>query len=305
MVHLTAVSVDLDEIPNYARIHGLEGTPGLSETAVYDVAVGRLCAFAKDVGIPLTLFAVGADMARPEAAAVLRRAAEEGHEIANHSRDHLYDLTRRDRATIRDQIEDGARLLEDATGKRPQGFRAPGYTITDEVFDVLAELGVAYDSSVFPCPAYYGAKAAALAGIALRGRRSHSVLDTPTVLTAPTRPYRVGRPFHRRGEGVLELPIQVTPGLRLPFIGTSVTLGGPRVARWLTASCASEPFVNLELHGIDVLDAADGLSPLRPHQPDVRVAAAKKLEALQVVVDELRRRGHAFVTLREAAAAYV
>ena len=30
--------------------------------------------------------------------------------------------------------------LEGAVGRRPRGFRAPGYTITDQVFDVLAEL---------------------------------------------------------------------------------------------------------------------------------------------------------------------
>jgi hypothetical protein len=49
------------------------------------------------------------------------------------------------------------------TGRRPVGFRAPGYTITDGLFDVLAAEGFAYDSSVFPCPAYFAAKTAAIA----------------------------------------------------------------------------------------------------------------------------------------------
>src|SRR5439155_22329553 len=133
----------------------------------------------------------------------------------------------------------------------------PGYTITDEVFDVLAELGALWDSSVFPCPAYFSAKAVALGWIGLRGRTSHSILDTPRVLTAPVRPYRIGRPYWTRGEGMLELPIQVTRGPRLPFIGTTVTLGGPSRARLLARACVGEPLVNLELHGIDVLDAGD------------------------------------------------
>ena len=123
-------------------------------------------------------------------------------------------------------MEEGARAIERATGMAPRGFRAPGYTITDEVFSVLAELGVAYDSSVFPCPPYWVAKAAAIGLIALRGRTSRSIVDTPAVLAAPTRPYRVGRPYWRRGEGLVELPVQVTRGLRLPFIGTYVTLPG-------------------------------------------------------------------------------
>jgi hypothetical protein len=125
------------------------------------------------------------------------------------------------------------------------------------------------------------------------------------VLAAPTRPYRVGRPYWRRGDGVLELPVQVTRGARLPFIGTTVTLAGPDRARWLARMCAGEPLVNLELHGIDVLDASDGLDALVPHQPDVRMPVAQKLAALGAVVETLKGAGHAFVTLREGAEYFV
>jgi peptidoglycan/xylan/chitin deacetylase (PgdA/CDA1 family) len=301
-VRLCAVSVDLDEIPNYYAIHGLPEPTGQARGLVYDVAVGRLADLAKSAGLPLTLFAIGSDLARPQAAAALRDAAARGFEIANHSLDHRYDLVRLGRDEIRRQIAEGARAIERATGAAPVGFRAPGYTITDEVFDVLAELGVAYDSSVFPCPAYFAAKTAAIGLIAARGRRSRSIVDTPLVLTSPTRPYRTGRPYWKRGRGVVELPVQVTRGLRLPFFGTSVTLWGPRMARRLARACVGEPLVNLELHGIDVLDAADGLEDLRAHQVDVRIPRARKLEALRAAIDELASAGYRFVTLREAAA---
>jgi len=300
-VRLCAVSVDLDEIPNYFSIHGLPDPEGPAKTLVYDLALARLTELARDAKIPLTLFAIGSDLARPEAAAHLRAAREAGHEMANHSQDHRYDLVRLGRTEIRSQIERGRQSILDATGERPTGFRAPGYTITDEVFEVLAELGVAYDSSVFPCPAYWGAKTAAISWIALRGRTSRSVVDTPAVLLAPSRPYRVGRPYWKHGSGMLEMPVQVTRGLRLPFIGTSVTLAGPSRARWLTRMCVGEPLVNLELHGIDVLGAEDGLEALRPHQVDVRVTAAAKIEALHASIETLRDAGYAFVTMREAA----
>jgi peptidoglycan-N-acetylglucosamine deacetylase len=301
-VRLASVSVDLDEIPNYFEIHGLGEPAGRAATLVYDVALERLRALA-DVGrFPLTLFTIGRDVARPEARDGLRQAAAGGHEIANHSLDHRYDLVRLGRDEIARQIAEGARVIEEATGYAPVGFRAPGYTISDEVFDVLRQLGVAYDSSVFPCPAYYAAKTAAIAAIAARGRSSRSIIDTPRVLLAPTRPYRVGTPYWKRGEGLVEIPVQVTRGLRLPFIGTSVTLAGPSRARMLAKMCIGEPLVNLELHGIDVLDADDGLEALRPHQPDVRVAHTRKLDALLAVVEELRGAGYTFVTMREAAA---
>ncbi len=304
-MRLCAVSVDLDEIPNYFAIHGIE--PPAAERAalgaVYDVAVARLDTMARDAALPLTLFAIGADLVRPEAAASLKGARARGHEIANHTLDHRYDLVRLGRDEIARQVEGGACAIERAVGERPVGFRAPGYTISDEVFEVLADAGVAYDSSVFPCPAYFGAKAAAIGWITARGRTTRSIVDTPSVLIAPATPYRVGRPYWTRGVGLLEIPIQVTRGLRLPVIGTYLTLWGPRMATALTRMCVGAPLVNLELHGIDVLDAGDGLESLRANQPDVRVPKERKLEALHAAYEVLRRAGYAFVTMREAAEA--
>jgi hypothetical protein len=303
-MRLCAVSVDLDEIPNYYAIHGLASPVGPGATAVYDVGLPRLADLARAAEMPLTLFAVGADLTRPESASALAAQAARGHEVANHTLDHLYDLTRRPRAVIAEQVRGGIEAIAAATGVRPKGFRAPGYTVTDELYDVLGECGVTYDSSVFPCPPYYLAKALAMGLIRVRGRRSRSVLDHPSVLGAPTRPYRVGRPYTRRGAGMLELPIQVTRGPRVPYFGTSITLGGPAVARALTRMVVGAPLVNLELHGIDVLDADDGFQDLRPHQLDARVPHARKVEALLAAVETLRRAGYAFVRLDEAAEAF-
>lgn len=300
-MRLCSVSIDLDEIPNYYAIHGLAPPMGRGSTAVYDMALERFQEFSTSFACPLTLFAIGADMARPNNALALRRMSERGHEIGNHTLDHKYDLTRLNRNEMARQVQAGITVIEGATGQCPVGFRAPGYTVNDSLFEILTESGVSYDSSVFPSPAYYAAKAAAKAAIAVRGRKSRSVLDTPAVLRAPTRPYRIGKPYWRRGHGLLELPVQVTRGLRLPYIGTTLTLAGADRARWLTRQVIGEPLVNLELHGIDVLDTEDGLEELRPHQPDVRVPAPLKLDALGAALETLRSAGYAFVRLREAA----
>jgi peptidoglycan/xylan/chitin deacetylase (PgdA/CDA1 family) len=250
----------------------------------------------------MTFFAVGSDLVRKESARELRDAVAEGHTVGNHTQSHLYDLTRRDRATIAREIDDGATSIERATGSRPRGFRAPGYTITDEVFRLLPGLGFRWDSSVFPCPPYMAAKDAAIALYGALGRPSRSIVDDPRVLLAPTRPYRVGEPYWRRGNGVLELPVQVTRGLRLPYIGTYLMLAGVGGARLMTRGVVGEPLVNLELHGIDVLDQHDGLEGLARSQRDLHVSRDTKRAVLAAVVEMLRAEGYSFVTLDEAAA---
>ena len=303
-MRLAALSVDLDEVGCYAAIHGLQPPTEAASRAIYRRALPRLAALFEDEGVRATFFAIGEDL-DDENGARLRGLVEAGHEIGNHSLSHRYDLTRLDRATIRDEVEGGIEAIERHTGVRPEGFRAPGYTITDEVFEVLAELGVRYDSSVFPCPAYYGLKVGAIGAIRAAGRRSHSVVDDPRVLTAPADPYRVGRPYWRRGRGVLELPIGVSRGPRLPYIGTFVALSGAAGARWLTRSILGRPLVNLELHGIDLADAdADDLGFLRPHQPDLRRSALEKATALRSAIGTLRDAGYELVTLGEAAARF-
>jgi peptidoglycan/xylan/chitin deacetylase (PgdA/CDA1 family) len=306
-LRLCSVSVDLDEIPCYAAIHGLPEPSGPSATAIYRCALPRLAAEFAALQIPATFFAIGKDLQHAHARTALAQLAAQGHEIGNHSLDHLYDLTRRSRAEMRAQVAGGSEAIERALGRAPVGFRAPGYTVNDTLLSVLSELGVQYDSSVFPCPFYYSAKLAAISGYRLLARPSHSVVDHPRVLSAPADPYRIGTPYTRRGNALLELPIGVTRASsgQLPYIGTFLTMGGERGARWLSARIAGRSHVNLELHGIDASDAElDGLGQLRAHQPDLRRSAAAKLAALRAALMYLRAQGYRFVTLAEAARAF-
>lgn len=310
-LRLAALSVDLDEIGCYSAVHGLPAPSADAGRAIYRRALPRFERLFGELGVPATFFVIGSDVDEENAGA-LRRLRDAGHEVGNHSLSHFYDLTRRDRATQEREVREGARRIEDATGVPVVGFRAPGYTITDPLFAVLADAGYLYDASVFPCPAYFGAKAAAIGAYALRarlgrGRPSRSVVDDPRVLTAPADPYVVGRPYWRRGRrgGLLELPIGVTRGARLPFIGTSVVLSGPRGADLLTRQMLGRPLVSLELHGIDLADAdKDGLHDLRAHQPDLRRSAREKERALRAAVGRLADAGYRFVTLADAARAF-
>jgi peptidoglycan-N-acetylglucosamine deacetylase len=300
-LRLCAISVDLDEIHHYYAIHGLGAAPPAAAHAVYTRALPRFEELAAAQRVPLTLFVVGSDLARPESGAVLRRFAAQGHELGNHTFDHHYDLSRRPVEQIEAQIELANAAIAEHAGQRPTGFRAPGYVMSDAVYRAVRATGMAYSSSLFPCPYYYAAKLAVLAALRLGGKASSSIVDRPGVLTAPTTPFRVGELYYRAGAGVLELPIQVTPRLRLPFFGTVLTGLGPKLARRMASGLVGQELINLELHGVDLLDERDGLMDLAPHQVDLRLSLARKQSVLLEVIDVLRRAGYAFVRLDEAA----
>lgn len=308
-MRLAAISVDLDEIPCYGAIHGLD-VPSASARVVYERAVPRLAASFRELGVPATFFAVGADARDPERAAALRDLRAQGHEIASHSDAHRYDLSRLSRPAILADVRASLDTIEQAVGARPRGFRAPGYTMTSAMLEVLEDLGLEYDSSIFPCPAYYVPKAVIVGARRLRallgrGRASRSIVDDPRVVTAPADPYFPHRasPF-RSGSfrPIVELPIGVTRLGRLPFIGTSVALARTSGARQLARMMVGRPLVVFELHGIDLADAReDGLEWLAPYQPDLRLSLGAKRAALAIAIETLASHGYEFVTTETAA----
>lgn len=297
---LLSVSVDLDEIHHYRAIHGLPALPG--PRLVYERAVPRLRDWARQRGLPLTWFVVGRDAEQIECAEALSRLASDGDELGCHSYSHYYDLTRRSTAEIRLELESGAAAIQRCTPHKLMGFRAPGYTVSDALLDLVREVGFAYDCSVFPSPAYYALKAAALATLAARGCESKAIWDMPGAVRAPTVPYRVGRPYWYRGTGVWEIPIQVTRRARLPFIGTFLAMAGAVGARLLAKGVLGQRWANLELHGIDALDEHDGLFDVAQRQPDLKVPWSKKLEAIGAAIELLRDAGYVCVRMDELAA---
>lgn len=305
MERLGCVSVDLDSLHHYCRIHGLpeSALPERAADLVYTEALPRFLDLCAQLSVPLTLFAIGEDLSREASARAVQQAHRAGAEIGNHSSRHDYALTRRARDQIHLDVEQGERAIAEVTGARPLGFRAPGYTLNAALYQVLSDRGYHYDSSVFPAAPYWAAKAAVMGGMRLLGRRSGAVLDTPRVLWAPRAPYRPdpSSPYARGGGSVLELPLTTASGTRFPFIGTyALTLPLPAV-RALYRTTRGQPFFNFELHGIDLLDESDGIPPaLARVQRDVRVPRARKQARLRDVLGWLKD-DYRLVTLAGAA----
>jgi hypothetical protein len=275
-----AVNVDVDSLYLYYRIHGLD--EAAATNAVWERGVVRFAELFGELGLRGTFFVVAQDLERwPAARRICGELARAGHEIGSHTWSHPYDFTRKGRTAVELELRRSREAIADASGQRCVGFRAPGYTITDMVLEVLAEQKFTYDSSLFPCPPYYLAKAAVMGSMRLRGRQSQSILDHPRVMWQSRRP-------HQRA-GMLELPITVLPGVRFPFIGTSLLMMAARGYALAKPLLHRLSFVNLEFHGIDLCDLdADGIDPVLLKQPDLRVSLNDKLVLFRRVLTDLR-----------------
>lgn len=305
MSGLAAVSVDLDSLPHYCRIHGLPESL-LDERAralVYTTAVPRFLELFERLQLPATLFAIGEDLDGPEPRASLRAAVRAGLEVGSHSHRHDYRLSRLSPAEIAADLAAAEEVIREATGVSPEGFRAPGYALSPALYQAVCARGYRYDSSTFPAAPYYLAKAAVMGALWVSRRPSKALLDTPRVLGAPRVPYHPDpQAPYRRGRGpVLELPIAVSPWARMPFIGTFALTFPRAFVRAGVRSLRNEPLFNFELHAVDLLDASDGIpAPLVQRQKDLAVPYLQKRERLEEVLGWMMA-DRIPVTLAEAA----
>jgi hypothetical protein len=97
-----------------------------------------------------------------------------------------------------------------------------------------------------------------------------------------------------------ELPVATLPVLRAPVIGTVVLAVPERWAAALARAGAAGGHFNLELHGIDALDASDAIPELSRVQPGLRLPAADKLRRLRALLGTLQAAGEP-LTLEQAA----
>lgn len=84
--------------------------------------------------------------------ALVRRLADEGHEIASHGFAHQRATDQTPDEFLAD-IACAKALLEDVTGRKVQGYRAPSFSVGERnpwAFDCIARAGYRYSSSLYP-----------------------------------------------------------------------------------------------------------------------------------------------------------
>lgn len=306
---LASLSLDLDNLWAYQMVHG---DPSWDRYATYlDLVVPRMLEVFARIDARITVFVVGRDAADPRHVAVLRTIVDAGHEIGNHSFDHLPWMHRLDPDAIGSQVMRAHEAIVEATGVAPTGFRGPGYSLGPEVLRALGDLGYRYDASLLPTWLGPFARAYYLRGTTLTDAQRHDRRELFGHLGdagRPVHPFRwVDDDAVPGGSGLIELPVTVMPVTRVPFhpsyllylagwsplLATGYLRAGLRMCRLRRL----EP--SILFHPLDLLGPEDAAE--LGFFPAMGLSATHKVDLVNRWLDEIQR-SFDVVTLSEHVA---
>jgi hypothetical protein len=212
---LASVSLDLDNLWSYLKIHGDDGWQ--SRPSYLDVFVPHALETLDQLGIKITFFIVGLDAAEDRNGRALRAIAEAGHEIGNHSFEHEPWLHLYTPEQVRSELQQADAAIAAATGRKPVGFRGPGFSWSEDVLETLVELGHRFDASTLPT--YLGPLARAYyfwtAKMTAEERaKREGLFGKFSDGLRPVKPYRWQL---KSGRHILEIPVTTMPLFKTPF----------------------------------------------------------------------------------------
>ncbi len=215
-----AISCDVDTLASIYKGNGLR-KPGGYTYAEFRMGLENFCRFLEPYGIKATLFMVGEDFCQSQNISHIKAVIAEGHEIANHTHTHAQKFRFLSPEEKEGEIAGMEEICQKVTGKRPVGFRSPGWNISDDALPILKRRGYIYDSSVHPTSLTPLLKLMAWFSIQDHSNKLHTTLGSHKYMVAPVSPYRTNNSLGRSGEDdFVEHPVTVVPFIRLPFFAT-------------------------------------------------------------------------------------
>ena len=287
-----SLSLDLDNQWSYLKVHN---DPGWEAFPSYlDVVVPRVLETLNGLGLRLTFFIVGQDAALPVNAGALATIGASPHEVGNHSFSHEPWLHQYTRAQIEGELDRAEAAIVASTGKRPVGFRGPGFSVSTDVLEVLKARGYRFDASTLP--SYIGPLARAYyfmtASLTERAREDRSNLfGSVRDGLRPVKAYH----WRLRTGTLLEIPVTTFPVVRVPFhlsyvlyLSTFSPLAARAYFRSAVTACrATGVQPSLLLHPLDFLGGDDvaGLDFF----PAMKMPGAVKLARVRAYLGDYAR----------------
>lgn len=147
------------DVEEWFHLLDFDATRTEAEWGKYEVRIHnnleRIFRILDDTNTKATFFVIGwVAKTYPD---LIRKIAEK-YQIGCHTMNHQL-VWQQTPDEFRKDVETGVKMLEDITGKKVECFRAPGFSIRESegwAYEILADLGIKYDCSVFPAAHAHG-----------------------------------------------------------------------------------------------------------------------------------------------------
>lgn len=145
---LCSISLDLDNHWSYLKIHG--DNAWREYPSYLDTFIPYIMKVLNDQNLKITFFIVGKDAELKRNSEFLNMISAAGHDIANHSFNHESWLHLYSKDELRNEVLKAEECIEKVTGVKTTGFRGPGFSWSNKLFEVLSENNYLYDASILP-----------------------------------------------------------------------------------------------------------------------------------------------------------
>jgi hypothetical protein len=214
MVDEKTIYYSLDLEHDYAGVAPVESYITLQNKPM----LARFAKLIERFNIKLTVFATGKILEKQRETVEFFRQL--GAEIELHGYDHVMYNPDFDQ-----EVKKGIRAYRDYFGAGPLGYRSPGGAVSHHLFDLLAEVGIRYDSSIVP---------------SFRPGAYNNFTASP-------------EPYYHSGTQLLELPIAVVPKVRLLVAASYIRLLGLPTYKLLFRLCGYPKSLVYLFHLVDII----------------------------------------------------
>jgi len=287
------IHVDVDSPIKLMRFYQISGVEfDLKDLELfYETSWTRALQCFEKHNVKATFFVVGDELERSEVIRkVIFKAHQAGHEIENHTYSHPFGLATLSDDKIIYEIKKCSEIIEQVTGRRPIGFRSPGYSINSKIINLLQDNGLKYDSSGFW----------SIMNPILKS--SHKLLFKNGLKNEGfgyvtrklgQKPYAPdpNNWLHTSNNNrkFWELPLPRTKILGLPFYN-NFNLWTPSVIANLISKRISKPYIVYLFHIIEFMDLNDNLPLELNVHPNFKTPLTKKLRRSEKIMTNLLTR---------------
>ena len=182
----------------------------------FDILIPYVLDILDCLNFAITFFIVGKDAVLDKNKDALKFLANRGHDIGNHSFNHEPWLQLYSKDRIKWEILETEEHIIRLIGKKPVGFRGPGFSWSRDLFEVLFENGYLYDATTLPT--YLGPMASAYyfhsPNLTTEEKNKRKEILGFGEGMRPVKPYYWKLPS---GGKLLEIPVTTIPIIKTPF----------------------------------------------------------------------------------------